>query len=297
MTFKNSLTLQSKSTESAQDIFNRAAERQETRKQQLKNYCLQHAGQRLPWENKGELNQFLFDDDNTFIYCAVPKAASTPMKMTLLSVRNNSKIKITSSSAHNPKYWKRLSGYSSMDLSNRQATYFKFLFVREPFHRLLSGYKDKFFGKNRIYTNGFRRMIVKTLRPQDEEMVSTDTNNVTFTEFLTFLISNSNYLTRDAHWMQVERICFPCAFHFDFIGHFETLEEDAAYFLNKAGLGERVTFPPVTSSSASSDFMKYYSQVPREVIYRLGEAFRADFEMFGYPFPGPLNSLLSNYTA
>ena len=40
---------------------------QERRKQQLKNYCLVH-DQKLSWEEKQQLEQFLIDDDNKFIY-------------------------------------------------------------------------------------------------------------------------------------------------------------------------------------------------------------------------------------
>lgn len=280
------------SSRSAQEIFTRAAERQETRKQQLKNYCQQHPREKLPWYKKNRLERFIIDDKNTYIYCSVPKVASTPLRMTLMRVRNDSKVKITESSVHVPTFWKLLSEYNETDLSNRQATHFKFLFVREPFHRLLSGYKDKFFGKNRVYTNGFRRWIVKAFRPHEVENLTTETNNVTFTEFLTYLVSKNNAMAGDVHWRQIEKLCFPCAFDFDFIGHFETLAEDGAYFMRKAGLDDHVTFPPVRQSKASSDFLEYYSQVPREIIYRVGEAFRSDFEMFGYPFPGPLKSLL-----
>ena len=282
---------QSNSAKSAQEFFTRAAERQEMRKQQLKNYCQQHAGQE-PWHKKHQFERFIIDDKNTYIYCSVPKVASTPLRMTLMRLRNDSKVKITESSVHIPTFWKHLSEYNATEISNRQATHFKFLFVREPFHRLLSGYKDKFFGKNRVYTDGFRKRIVRAFRPHEEEVLGAETNNVTFTEFLKFVVWNNNSMAGDVHWRQIEKLCFPCAFDFDFIGHFETLAEDAAYFMRKARLDDHVTFPPVRASKASSDFLAYYSQVPREVIYRLGEAFRSDFEMFGYPFPGPLKSLL-----
>ena len=262
----------------------------------MKNYCLEHAVQtELPWGNRKQLQQILIDDDNKIIYCAVPKTASTAIKGTLIRSRNNSGIKITPS-VHSRRMWKDLSKYNTATLPQHLMTHFRFLFVRDPFHRLLSGYRDKFFGKNKYYTNVLRRMIVRAFRPQEVEEVGTETNNVTFAEFLKFILSYSNPLTRDAHWRQAHQLCFPCAFEFDLIGHYETLEEDAAYLLKKAGLDDRVTFPPVRSSQASSDFMTYYSQVPREVISRLGEAFRSDFEMFGYPFPGPLRSLLGNYT-
>ena len=216
------------------------------------------------------------------------------MKRTLLSLRNDSD---TIRAVHSPRLWKHMSAYNTSDSSKRLVTHFKFLFVREPFHRLLSGYKDKFFGKNRLYTNRLRKKIVKAYRPQDVEKVATKTNNVTFIEFLKYIVTSSNYLALDPHWRQCELLCFPCSFKYDFIGHFETLVEDVPYMLKKAGIGDRVAFPPYRSSRAASDFMEYYSQVPREIIFKLGDVFRNDFEMFGYPFPGPLEHLLANYTS
>ena len=102
-------------------------------------------------------------------------------------------------------------------------------------------------------------------------------------------------MIRNGHWKQAQKLCFPCAFDFDFIGHFETLQEDADYLLSKTGFDDRVKFPVVRTSQVSSDFLEYYSEVPKEIIFKLGEAFRSDFEMFGYAFPGPLKSLLKNY--
>lgn len=278
-----------------EDVFAKAAARQKGRKERLEKYCLDHIGQN-PQPTRQQLGQLLFDDDNKFIYCAIPKSASTPMKRTLLNLRNDSE-KFAKWNPHTPSLWKQMSKYNASDNSKRLQTYFKFLFVREPLHRLLSAYQDKFFGKNRLYTNRFRQLIVKAYRPEDAEDVSTATNNVTFTEFLRYIVTPSNYHARDAHWRQYEQLCFPCTFEFDFIGHFETLADDVTYVLKKAGFNERVTFPPFHSSRVSSNFMTYYSQVPQEIIFRLGEAFRSDFEMFGYPFPGPLKNLLGNNTS
>lgn len=286
----------STSAESAEEILKKVTERQEARKQRLKNYCRQHTGQTLPWNKPQELKSFLVDDNYTFIYCAVPKVASTSWKVALLSLRNiNATKSLNLSAVHHAEHWRLLSQYNPTDLSNRTATHFKFVFVREPFHRLLSGYKDKFIKiENRDPYKEHRRMIVKAVRPQDEKVAHRDNNNITFTEFLKFILTKSHPLTRDPHWRPIQELCFPCAFDFDFIGHFETLEEDATYILNKEQFNNRVAIQSSNPTSAFSDFMRFYSQVPREVIYRVGEAFRDDFEMFGYPFPGPMKSLLGH---
>ena len=272
-----------------EDIFRKVEGRQKTRKQKLDKYCLEHTDQN-PIPKRHQLGHLLIDDDNKFIYCSIAKVATTTMKIMLLSLKNyTGKFNV-----HSPRLWKQMSQLNASENSKRLETHFKFLFVREPFHRLLSAYRDKFFGNNRIYTNKYREMIVRAYRPQDVEKVETKTNNVTFTEFLKYIVTSSNHLTRNPHWRQYQQLCFPCNFKFDFIGHFETLAEDAAYMLKKAGIDDRVAFPPVRSSRVESDFMTYYSQVPREIIFKVGEIFRSDFEMFGYPFPGPLKSHLAD---
>ena len=85
---------------------------------------------------KRELAQFLIDDDNKFIYCVVSKVGSTPMRMTMLCLRNDGKWKLTESFVHSPKFWRRLSDreFNTTELSKRQTTHLMFLFVCEPFH-------------------------------------------------------------------------------------------------------------------------------------------------------------------
>ena len=82
--------------------------------------------------------------------------------------------------------------------------------------------------------------------------------------------------------------------NYTFIGHLETLGEDAALLLKMAGIDDRVTFPPVHKSTSSSEVMEYYSQVPTQYITRIGELYRSDFEMFGYDFLGEVQPLLKN---
>lgn len=278
------------------DAFTRAAKTQAARKRHLTHYCRTHSkNPELP--DKQQLGQLLVDDDENYIFCSVPKVASTTIKGILLSLRNDSD-KIEKFSVHTPSLWQHMSQFNRTENSKRLMTHFKFLFVREPFHRLLSAYKDKFWGSNRIYTNGFRRIIVQEFRPQDIETISTTANNVTFNEFLRYILTYpDSFISRDDHWKQYGNLCFPCVIQFDFIGHYETLDDDdATYLLKLAGIDDRVVFPPIHSSRADDDFLKFYSQVPHQLIFRIGEIFKKDFEMFGYSFPGPLKELLTNYT-
>ena len=195
---------------------------------------------------------------------------------------------------HRPKLWRHLREYNEEERSFRFKTYFKFIFVREPFHRFLSAFRDKFIGKNRIYSKNIRRTIVKRYRPNDCD--PNGENSVSFSEFAQFYCRAN--INRNPHWRQYEDLCHPCVVNYDSIGHLETMQQDASLLLKMAGIDDHVTFPPIHNVTSRSDvFHYYYSQVPSQYIARLGEIYRHDFEMFGYEFPGPVKSLLSQTSA
>lgn len=99
----------------------------------------------------------------------------------------------------------------------------------------------------------------------------------------------------DWHWDNYVNICGMCAINYDFIGHYETFDQDLTDFKEAAGLSpEQAKFFNVhatNQSDTASLMLIYYSQIPLEWIHRLGQLFRANFEKFGYSFLGPLKSL------
>ena len=99
------------------------------------------------------------DDEQKFIYCVISKVGTTTWKSVLARPRGN-----------NPRInrwvmWKRLTNYTEEERNTRLKTYFKFMFVREPLHRMVSAYKNKFL---RIpgYTEDIRKEIVRELQPR-----------------------------------------------------------------------------------------------------------------------------------
>ena len=253
----------------------------------MRDYCLTHSYKTNLVGR--DLNFMIVDDENKIIYCTIPKVSSTTWKRVLGDLRGlDENIK----NIHRTGLWPRLSQYTGKQRSERIHTYFKFLFVREPLHRLLSAYKDKFLRKYTLCSKRPLKQIVKAYRPQDYKP-NGDYNdiNITFAEFIQYL---SNDTPRNQHWQQYEKLCHPCVINYDFIGHLETLEEDASLLLKMAGIDDRVTFPPIHKSTGSDQVLEYYSQVPPRYITRLGELYRRDFEMFGYDYLAPVQPLLNN---
>ena len=182
-------------------------------------------------------------------------------------------------------------------------TYFKFTFVREPFERILSAYKDKFVHLRQVRVDReirkfHGREILKNFRREASKSALEKLDDITFREFIEYLVtkgSNKSTSVMDWHWDNYVNICGMCAINYDFIGHYETFDQDLADFKEAAGLSpeeaNRFNVYASNKSDTASSLLSYYSQIPIEWVSILGRVFRANFEMFNYDFPGPLKSL------
>ena len=250
----------------------------------MREYCLKYSYKEKPVRK--DLKFIIVDDENKIIYCSIPKVSSTTWTRVLGDLRGIDK---SIKQIHSKKWWRWLYQYTEEERLKRIKTYFKFLFVREPLHRLLSAYKDKFMRRDRTCSKNARKEIVKAYRPQDYKRNYNDIS-ITFAEFIQYF---SNDVPRNEHWRQYEKLCHPCVINYDFIGHLETLEDDAPLLLKMAGIDDRVYFPPIHKSTSTDEVLEYYSQVPTQYITRLGELYRRDFEIVGYDYLAPVQPLLN----
>jgi len=83
--------------------------------------------------------------------------------------------------------------------------------------------------------------------------------------------------------MPFHELCKPCQVRYDFIGHLETLHQDADYLLNKIGLqnAELVHINPSTKN-ASSSVAEKMATLSNDQLRKLTEIYRLDFLLFGY---------------
>ena len=224
------------------------------------------------------------------IYCVMPKVASRQLRRMLYQF-NTGRGEL------------RLSAFPPDQQKQILQTYFKFTFVREPFERILSAYKDKFvyprFPRKKLQLHG--TAILKSVRPNASQNALDKLDDISFREFIEYLVtkgSNKSTPVMDWHWDNYVNICGMCAINYDFIGHYETFDQDLADFKEAAGLSpkdaKRFNAHANNKSSTASSLLAYYSQIPIEWIDILGQLFRANFEMFGYNFPGPLKSLFEH---
>ncbi|KAJ7371380.1 hypothetical protein OS493_025842 [Desmophyllum pertusum] len=264
-------------------------EKQRELKMHLTDYCRANKHKRgLP-----SLSRFQVIESPPIVFCMVPKVASRMWRAIFKQLR-----------LHIEQQRANLDQYNATDICHYLVKSYKFMFVREPFERLLSAYKDKFVSTravDRYILDTYGRNIIRKYRPNATQQALQDGNDVTFPEFIEYILKDGIHEGLNWHWNTFEDQCRPCSVEYNFIGRFEYLSQDAKYALKKAGVYNLThdQFPSTINNNYSRtryELIKYYSQIPLEWIVQLGRVYRSSFEMFGYPFPGPLEELFHNTT-
>lgn len=186
--------------------------------------------------------------------------------------------------AHKPSTLDRLSDYPAARAADMLNTYTKFLFVRHPFERLLSAYRNKLeqrHDSSRYFQSRFGRRIVKRYRANATERSLRHGDDVTFAEFAAFVADTRDTVFNE-HWAPIDRLCRPCAVNYDFIGKHESLFRDSDYLLRHVVGVADVKFPKGPDSNTSTQLVKYFTSLDHDTIVRLYGLFELDFKLFNY---------------
>ena len=267
-------------------------ERQRERQNHLQKYCNSH---KLNDTSRNvdhkKLKFFMVNDKYKVLYCFIPKVACTQWNKVFLALDNHPNV-TDRNFIHNPKNFKFLNrDYSAEEAELRLQTYFKFIFVRDPLERLLSAYEDKLVYDRKWY---FHASYSKKIVDHFNRFVDRSSDNeVTFKKFI-YYISTIGF-NEDRHWATYDNLCLPCDIHFDFIGHFNDMHEEAPYILRRTGMDKVTTFPPSITHDTRTKMLKNFASVPKAEIFQLVKLFEKDYEMFNYHFPGVLSDLLGDF--
>uniref|UniRef100_A0A8C2YLP0 Carbohydrate sulfotransferase n=1 Tax=Chinchilla lanigera TaxID=34839 RepID=A0A8C2YLP0_CHILA len=195
--------------------------------------------------------------------------------------------------AHAPGGLPSLADFGPAEINRRLRAYLAFLFVREPFERLASAYRNKF---ARPYSDAFRRRygtrIVRRLRPGAQPAALARGHDVRFAEFLGYLLDPRT--RRDGpfneHWERAHALCHPCRVRYDVVGKFETLAEDAAFVLDLVG-EPGLSFPPPPRPKAAAvrdQAARLFQDISPFYQRRLFDLYKMDFLLFNYSAPSYL---------
>lgn len=118
---------------------------------------------------------------------------------------------------------------------------YKYMFVREPYGRLLSFYVDKLMASNTYYWKVVGIYAVKG-RSRTEAGYRCG-HDVSFPEFIKYVIKTlSTGKNVDPHWVEMERNCRTCDIRYDYIGKMETFAQNADEILIKLGLNKTAEY-------------------------------------------------------
>ena len=190
---------------------------------------------------------------------------------------------------------KTLGSYSKEEQLELIQSYYKFIFVRNPFDRLLSAYRDKIQCGVREENCGQQQKhkkhgtaILKIFRQNVSASLLESGKSVTFQEFLRYVTENIKG-RRDWHWTSYVKQYDLCALEFDFIGKVETLNADVNYVLSKLlpGKNNELYFPHSNNRGAKKH--NYYESIDKKIIEKITKVFGNDFEAFNYQKQLPIN--------
>lgn len=260
---------------------------QEERKFRLYQFCNsfpQNRPKRSPY-----LAHHIYSDKKKVIYCYVPKVACTNWKRIIYQFEKgiNATILMDRQTIHKQ-------GFKHISYANRyklKRNYYTFLFVRHPFERLVSAYRNKFVQPFPDDLRFQKEVGVKIIQKYRKN--STITNNTcTFTEFVQFVIDKTareGSHKLNEHWQPHSDLCSICYARFDFIGKYETLVEDSRIILNNINANNSLAFPENRTDNykikTAEIYKQYMRALPKEYIIKLYNIYKNDFDAFGYEIP------------
>ena len=155
-----------------------------------------------------------------------------------------------------------------------------FSFVRHPFERLVSAYKDKVLSNEGEF---FRGSILPSVANEWYQ------NNHSFPSFVEFILNGyKNRTVSNVHWNPYSGNCNYCSIHFDVIGRMETFNEDVKYIFLKNNIEKDLSITQTTAnknsakSKTATTTEEYFKQLSKGKIKDLYQFYRMDFELFGY---------------
>ncbi|CAF0814112.1 unnamed protein product [Adineta steineri] len=173
------------------------------------------------------------------------------------------------------------------------------LFVRHPFERLASAYKERIatLAKDRIqpetHYDNVRKVICRRYTHPDwipgplKEDHPCEYSIPPFKHFVEFILMNtgtySGVTRMDGHWQPYTVVCQVCKFKYNFIGKYETFDNDFNSLLKRLNVSDWNTEKRRGASGHNTwDYQQLFSSLPDNLICRLKRLYNDDLQLFNY---------------
>ena len=121
-----------------------------------------------------------------------------------------------------------------------------FVFVREPYSRLISGYLDKILTTPKWWPKkGHAVMVGAGVLDATSKWTEKCALYATFTDFIRYFINSEiTRKGRNPHYVPIHEQCDICTSNYTFIGHLETFGDDLKYILSSVNVTISELVPP-----------------------------------------------------
>ena len=242
-------------------------------------------------------HHLLYDDSKRIIFCYVPKAGCSNWKR-MFAVLNGTEqaSNLNRSKPHILKNVNKLEHLSKEERDKRLKTYFKFAFVRNPFERIVSAYRNKIavpihYTNREHWPDDILYHILRTYNQEKyNKWAQTNFSSIfyfpSFQNFAQYLVDVNLDLLNE-HFQPFLNLCHPCAVNYNFIGNFYHLPQDAYYILDFLRIPHDyyLNRPGHTTYNTSSLVLKYYNELPGSLKLKLMHKFSHELIMYYQLFP------------
>ena len=177
--------------------------------------------------------------------------------------------------------------------------YLRVMFVRHPFARLASAYKERIaiLAKDRVepelYYDSIRRSICRRYTRFKSVKASTQKQDPCkdfippFEHFVRYILMGTGtpagVARMDAHWQPYSIVCQVCKFNYNFIGKYETFTEDFTSLVQHLNATDWNIQKRIGASGyTTSDYQQLFASLPDELLCQLEHLYKDDFRLFNY---------------
>ena len=189
---------------------------------------------------------------NKYVWFQIPKSASCSIRTCL--------EKYTNVDENTQEEWSRIKYFP-----NKYKSYFKFTFVRNPYSRLVSCWKDKVVENRENY--------------ETDEIEYMRKKNFSFSQFVKKVAND--FWELNPHWnLQCNLLIENFETELNFIGKVENFESDINFVMKNIGI---VNYQSSYHSNTTNHkhYTEYYDDETREIV---AEKYTKDIKYFGYEF-------------
>ena len=238
----------------------------------------------------------IYDYNHHVVYCYAPKTGCTSLKFLFFVTQGlipRAELNIPLDKHRFSSFVKSRNLYILERRINNIPISYKFVMMRNPLERVVSGFRDKIERHNESFGSPTkwvwaRRLIFKNAHPDLQQELARFTD-IKFSDFIAFWLNHGrSRLSENDHFTPIIEICQPCTARFDYYGNFNHFDRDAAVLIDKIGGSSsdlRQSYYSEQSSSTDQRMKLYYSTLTDELKIAVLKKLTLELEFYYTIFP------------